>query len=47
MTLFGHPLHPMTIHFPIAFYLLAVGLTLMYLRQRQAEVEKLAYWSFF
>jgi len=51
MTLFGHPLHPMTIHFPIAFFLLGVGLTLLYLwtahtERRQTEVERFAYWLF-
>ena len=46
MTLFGHPLHPMTVHFPIALYLLGVLLTLFYLRRGNAEVERFAYWSF-
>ncbi len=46
MTLFGHPIHPSTVHFPIAFYLLGVLLTLVYLWRGQADVEKFAYWSF-
>jgi uncharacterized membrane protein len=46
MTLFGHPLHPMTVHFPIAFYLLGVLLTLAYLWRGQADYERFAYWSF-
>jgi uncharacterized membrane protein len=46
MTLFGHPLHPMTIHFPIAFYLLGVLLTLIYLWRGNQEIERFAYWSF-
>jgi uncharacterized membrane protein len=46
MTLLGHPLHPMTVHFPIAFYLLGVGLTLAYLWRGQAAAEQFAAWSF-
>ena len=46
MTFFGHPFHPMTVHFPIAFYLLGVLLTLVYLWRGQAEVERFAFWSF-
>ena len=46
MTLFGHPLHPMTVHFPIAFYLLGVLLTLGYLWQKQSDYERFAYWAF-
>lgn len=46
MTFFGHPLHPMTVHFPIALYLLGTLLTLIYLIHGQAEVERFAYWSF-
>ena len=46
MTFFGHPLHPMTVHFPIAFYLLGVLLTLIYLWRGEKEVEQFAYWSF-
>jgi uncharacterized membrane protein len=46
MTFFGHPLHPMTVHFPIAFYLLGVLLSLVYLWREQPEVERFAFWSF-
>jgi uncharacterized membrane protein len=46
MTLFGHPLHPPTVHFPIAFYLLGALLTLAYLWRGQADYERFAYWSF-
>ncbi|HMQ54887.1 MAG TPA: DUF2231 domain-containing protein [Anaerolineae bacterium] len=46
MTLFGHPLHPMTVHFPIAWYLLGVLLTAIFLWRGQAEVERFAFWSF-
>jgi len=46
MTFFGHPLHPMTVHFPIALYLLGVLLTLIYLWRGNKEVEHFAYWSF-
>jgi len=46
MTFFGHPFHPMTVHFPIALYLLGVLLTLGYLGRGQAELERFAYWSF-
>ena len=46
MTLFGHPLHPMTVHFPIALYLLGVLLTLSYLWRGGADYERFAYWSF-
>jgi len=46
MTLFGHPLHPMTVHFPIALYLLGVLLTLAGLWRGEAEFEKFAMWSF-
>ena len=46
MTLFGHPLHPMTVHFPIAFYVLGVVLTLLYLWRNRADVERFAYWCF-
>ena len=45
MTLFGHPLHPMTVHFPIAFYLLGVLLTLIYLWRENKDVEQFASWS--
>ena len=46
MTLLGHPLHPMTVHFPIAFYVLGVVLTLLYLWRNRADVERFAYWCF-
>lgn len=46
MTLFGHPFHPSTTHFPIALYLLGVLLTLGYLWQGRVEYERFAYWSF-
>ena len=46
MTFFGTPLHPMTVHFPIAFYLLGVLLTMGYLWHGQTDVEQFAYWSF-
>jgi uncharacterized membrane protein len=46
MTLFGHPLHPMTVHFPIAFYLLGALLTIGYLWRGQIDYERFAYWSF-
>ena len=46
MTFFGHPFHPMTVHFPIAFYLLGMLLTVAYLWRRQADLERFAYWSF-
>jgi uncharacterized membrane protein len=36
----------MTVHFPIAFYLLGVLLTLIYLWRENEEVEQFAYWSF-
>jgi uncharacterized membrane protein len=47
MTLLGHPPHPMTVHFPIAFYLLGVLLTFIYLWRGDRELERFAYWSFF
>jgi uncharacterized membrane protein len=46
MTFFGHPFHPMTVHFPIAFYLLGVLLTVAYLWRGQADYERFAYWGF-
>jgi uncharacterized membrane protein len=46
MTFFGHPLHPITTHFPIAFYLLGVLMTLAYLWRSQPDYERFAYWSF-
>lgn len=46
MTFVGYPLHPLTVHFPIAWYLLGVLLTLVFLWRGQAEVERFALWSF-
>ena len=46
MTFFGHPLHPMTVHFPIAFYLLGILLTAGYLWQGRTEYDRFAYWCF-
>ena len=46
MTLFGHPLHPMTIHFPIVFYLLGATLTALHLWRGHTEHERLAYQVF-
>jgi uncharacterized membrane protein len=46
MTFFGHPLHPFTVHFPIAFYCLGVLLTLIYLWRGRADWEQFAYWNF-
>ncbi len=46
MTLFGHPLHASTVHFPIALYTLGVLMTWLYLWRKQNEVERFAYWSF-
>ena len=45
MTFLGHPLHPMTVHFPIALYLLGVLLTIGYLWRGQDDYERFAYWS--
>jgi uncharacterized membrane protein len=46
MTFFGQPLHPMTVHFPIALYLLGVLLTIGYSWRGQPDFERFAYWSF-
>ncbi len=46
MTLFGHPLHPLTVHFPIALYLLGVLLIAGYLWRGQPDFERFATWSF-
>lgn len=46
MTFLGHPLHVLTVHFPIVLYLLGVWLTLIYLWRNQSEVEYFAYWCF-
>ncbi|MCB0171925.1 MAG: DUF2231 domain-containing protein [Anaerolineae bacterium] len=46
MTILGHPLHSMTVHFPIAFYILGVVLTGVWLWRGQTDVERFAYWSF-
>lgn len=43
---FDHPLHPMTVHFPIVLYLLGVGLTIGYLWRKQVDMEQFAYWCF-
>ncbi len=42
----GQPLHPMVVHFPIAFYLLGVLFTLGYLWRSTSEYERCAYWTF-
>ena len=36
----------MTVHFPIALYLLGVLLTVAYLWRRRTDYERFAYWSF-
>lgn len=46
MTLLGHPVHPLTVHYPIAFFVLGTGLTLIYLWRGQSQVEQFAYWCF-
>ena len=46
MTFFGHPLHSLTTHFPIALYLLGTLLSIAYLWRGQADYERFAYWSF-
>lgn len=46
MTPWGHPLHPMTVHFPIALYLLGVLLTIGYLWRGQQDYERFAYLTF-
>jgi hypothetical protein len=46
MTFFDHPYHPLTVHFPIAFYFLGVLLTLLYLWRNQPEYERFAYLTF-
>lgn len=46
MTILGHPLHSMTVHFPIAFYILGVLLTGVWLWRGQTDFERFAYWSF-
>jgi uncharacterized membrane protein len=46
MTLQGHPLHPSTVHFPIALYLLGVLLTAVYLWRGQPEYDRFAFISF-
>ena len=46
MTFFDHPFHPLTVHFPIAFYFLGVFLTLVYLWRNQPEYEHFAYLIF-
>ncbi|GAB4463678.1 MAG: DUF2231 domain-containing protein [Anaerolineae bacterium] len=44
--LFGHPLHPATVHFPIALYCLGVLLTGLHLWRNQPELERFAFLSF-
>lgn len=46
MLLMGHPLHPATVHFPIALYCLGVLLTGLYLWRNQPELERFAFLSF-
>ena len=46
MTLFSHPIHSATVHFPIAFYILGVLMTGMWLWRGQSDFERFAYWSF-
>lgn len=46
MTFFDHPYHPLTVHFPIAFYFLGVLLTLLYLWRNQPDYERFAYLTF-
>ena len=46
MTLFSHPIHSATVHFPIAFYILGVLMTAMWLWRGQSDFERFAYWSF-
>lgn len=46
MTFLGHPVHALTVHFPIALYLLGVLMTLTCLWRQQQEAERFAYWSF-
>ncbi|MDM8521379.1 DUF2231 domain-containing protein [Anaerolineales bacterium HSG6] len=43
---FNHPLHPLTVHFPIVFYLLGLALTMLYLWRGQTDYERLAYYCF-
>ncbi len=40
------PYHPLLVHFPIALYLLGVLMTLGYLRRKEADIERFAYWLF-
>lgn len=46
MTILGHPLHPTTVHFPIALYCLGVLLTGLTLWRHQPELERFAFLSF-
>jgi len=40
------PLHPLTVHFPIALYCLGVLFTLLYLWRPRLEYDHFAQWSF-
>lgn len=40
------PWHPLTVHFPIALYLLGVLMTALFLWRGRTEHEHFAYWSF-
>lgn len=46
MTLFGHPIHSFTVHFPIALYLLGVLMTGISLGWGSSDAERFAFWSF-
>jgi uncharacterized membrane protein len=46
MTFLEYPFHPLTVHFPIALYLLGVLMTLLYLWPGQTDLERFAAWSF-
>lgn len=44
--MFDHPLHPLTVHFPIAFYLLGASLLLCHVWQAFPDGDRLAYGCF-